>query len=84
VESQFPDWGTPQSSGEQDLSARRPLPATAITWLTVLCLDQQTGKTLWTKMLAVPHQEISPPHSGSPVTDVEHLIVSFSSYGLYC
>jgi outer membrane protein assembly factor BamB len=56
---------------------------------TVLCLDRQTGKTLWTKIARedVPHQEIQPTNShssGSPVTDGEHLIVSFGSYGLYC
>jgi outer membrane protein assembly factor BamB len=56
---------------------------------TVLCLDRRTGKTLWTKTARedVPHQEIQPTNShssGSPVTDGEHLIVSFGSYGLYC
>lgn len=56
---------------------------------TVLCLDRQTGKTLWTKIARedAPHQEIQPTNShssGSPVTDGEHVIVSFGSYGLYC
>ena len=56
---------------------------------TVLCLDRQTGKTLWTRTARedVPHQDIQPTNShssGSPVTDGEHLIVSFGSFGLYC
>jgi hypothetical protein len=56
---------------------------------TVLCLDRQTGNTLWTKVVRqdTPHQEIQPTNShssASPVTDGEHLIVSFGSYGLYC
>jgi outer membrane protein assembly factor BamB len=56
---------------------------------TVLCLDRPTGKTLWTKTARedAPHQEIQPTNShgsGSPVTDGEHVIVSFGSYGLYC
>jgi outer membrane protein assembly factor BamB len=56
---------------------------------TVLCLERQTGKTLWTKVARedTPHQEIQPTNShasGSPVTDGEHLIVSFGSFGLYC
>jgi outer membrane protein assembly factor BamB len=56
---------------------------------TVLCLDRQTGKTLWkiTAREDTPHQEIQPTNShssASPVTDGEHVIVSFGSYGLYC
>jgi outer membrane protein assembly factor BamB len=55
---------------------------------TVLCLDRATGKTLWTKIARedTPHQEIQPTNShasASPVTDGEHLIVSFGSYGLF-
>jgi outer membrane protein assembly factor BamB len=54
-----------------------------------LCLDRHTGRTLWQRIARedVPHQEIQPTNShssGSPVTDGEHVIVSFGSYGLYC
>ena len=68
---------TPAASGERRLA------------FTVLCLDRQTGKTLWSQVARndVPHQEIQPTNShssGSPVTDGEHLIVPFGSYGLYC
>ena len=56
---------------------------------TVLCLDRRNGQTLWEKTARVdsPHQDIQPTNShssGSPVTDGEHLVVSFGSFGLYC
>ena len=56
---------------------------------SILCLDRRTGQTLWKKVARTdtPHQDIQPTNSrssGSPVTDGEHLIVSFGSYGLYC
>jgi outer membrane protein assembly factor BamB len=56
---------------------------------TVLCLDRQTGRTLWEKVARkeVPHQGIQPSNSyssASPVTDGERLYVSFGSHGLYC
>ncbi len=55
----------------------------------VLCLDRNTGKTLWQKVAReqVPHEGHHKDHgfaSASPVTDGEHLIVSFGSRGLYC
>lgn len=56
---------------------------------TVMCLDRRTGQTLWTKTAREdsPHQNIQPTNShasGSPVTDGEHVIVPFGSFGLYC
>ncbi|MBM3839529.1 MAG: hypothetical protein FJ398_16475 [Verrucomicrobia bacterium] len=56
---------------------------------TVLCLDRRSGQTLWKKVARqdAAHQDIQPTNSrssGSPVTDGEHLMVSFGSYGLYC
>jgi outer membrane protein assembly factor BamB len=56
---------------------------------TVLCLDRRTGQTLWAKTAReeAPHQDVQPTNShssGSPVTDGEHVVVSFGSYGLYC
>lgn len=55
----------------------------------ILCVDRQTGKTLWQKTARedAPHQEIQPTNShssGSPITDGERLIVPFGSYGVYC
>jgi len=55
----------------------------------VLCLDRQTGRTLWERIACeeAPHEGHHRNHgyaSASPVTDGEHLIVSFGSRGLYC
>ncbi|MBM3852949.1 MAG: hypothetical protein FJ399_07305 [Verrucomicrobia bacterium] len=56
---------------------------------TVICLDRQTGKTVWEKVACeeAPHEGHHRNHgfaSASPVTDGTHLIVSFGSRGLYC
>ena len=56
---------------------------------TTLCLDRQTGRTVWKKVARTdtPHQDIQPSNShasGSPVTDGELLVASFGSFGLYC
>lgn len=55
----------------------------------VLCLDRNSGKTLWQKVAReqVPHEGHHRDHgfaSASPVTDGEHLFVSFGSRGLFC
>lgn len=55
----------------------------------VLCLDRQTGKTLWQKTVreTVPHEGHHRDHgfaSASPVTDGEHLLAYFGSRGLHC
>jgi len=55
----------------------------------VLCLDRQTGKTLWEKVACeeAPHEGHHRDHgyaSASPVTDGKHLLVSFGSRGLFC
>src|SRR5262245_43201553 len=67
----------PVSNGEKRLA------------FTVLCVDRRTGQTLWSKVARedLPHQAIQPTNShgsGSPVTDGEHVIVPFGSFGLYC
>ena len=54
----------------------------------VLCLDRNTGKTLWTKVVReqVPHEGHHQTHgyaSGSPVTDGKMLYAYFGSRGLY-
>ena len=54
-----------------------------------MCLDRQTGRTLWEKTIRkeIPHEGIQPSNSyssGSPVTDGEHVYSSFGSRGLYC
>ena len=55
----------------------------------LLCVDRATGKERWRKVAReqVPHEGHHRDHgfaSASPVTDGEHLYVSFGSRGLYC
>ena len=55
----------------------------------VVCLDRETGNTLWerTAREAIPHEGHHPSSSFasySPVTDGNHLWVSFGSRGLHC
>jgi len=55
---------------------------------TVISYDRATGKKLWehAPRMQVPHEGHHQDHgfaSASPVTDGEHLIVSFGSFGLY-
>jgi outer membrane protein assembly factor BamB len=55
---------------------------------TVFCYEKATGRQLWkqTAREDQPHQAIQETNShssGSPVTDGEHLIVPFGSFGLY-
>ena len=54
----------------------------------LMSLDRNTGKENWRRVAAtqVPHEGHHRDHgyaSGSPVTDGEHIIVSFGSRGLY-
>jgi outer membrane protein assembly factor BamB len=55
----------------------------------VLCLDRQSGRTLWEDVAAeaVPHEGHHPDGSfasASPSTDGKLLFVSFGSRGVYC
>ncbi|MBC8326305.1 MAG: PQQ-like beta-propeller repeat protein [Verrucomicrobia subdivision 3 bacterium] len=55
----------------------------------VLCLDRQTGKTLWRQVATrrVPHEGAHGDNnfaSASPTTDGERLYCWFSSAGLFC
>jgi outer membrane protein assembly factor BamB len=55
----------------------------------VMCIDRNTGKTLWQKTAAelLPHEghhQTGSFAAGSPVTDGKHVYVSFGSYGLFC
>jgi outer membrane protein assembly factor BamB len=65
-----------------------PKPTTGYEF-TVVALDRSTGKVLWQKAARreVPHEGRHPTNSfasGSPVTDGQHLLVSFGSRGIYC
>jgi outer membrane protein assembly factor BamB len=56
----------------------------------VMCIDRWTGKTIWerTAKTAVPHEGYHRTYgsfaSNSPLTDGNHLYVSFGSRGIYC
>ena len=56
---------------------------------TILCLDRNTGKTLW-NAVAIRRKPSSPIHvknsyaSSTPVTDGRHVYAFFGSEGLYC
>ena len=76
------------SGGTRELSPNVNPPQEFLRFM-VLCLDRQTGRTLWERIACeeAPHEGHHRNHgyaSASPVTDGEHLIVSFSSRGLYC
>lgn len=61
-----------------------------VPWkFSVLCLDRNTGKTIWEKTAIeeIPHEGHHPTNSYasySPVTDGELLWVSFGTRGLFC
>lgn len=55
----------------------------------VMCIDRNTGKTVWSHTAAevVPHEghhQTGSFASSSPVTDGENLYVSFGSRGIFC
>jgi outer membrane protein assembly factor BamB len=65
------------------------LPVTHKHKFIALAVDRSSGKIVWQKMLreALPHEQghqTGSLASASPVTDGEHLIVNFGSFGLYC
>jgi outer membrane protein assembly factor BamB len=69
-------------------SSRRSEKQTEKYQFLVLCLDRNTGKTLWQKTAceAVPHEGHHPNHgyaSASPVTDGQWLFAYFGSRGLH-
>ena len=62
---------------------------TEVYQFVVLCLDRQTGKTLWQKVATeeVPHEGHHQDHgfaSASPVTDGKLVLAYFGSRGLHC
>ncbi|MFQ5417616.1 MAG: PQQ-binding-like beta-propeller repeat protein [Myxococcota bacterium] len=64
-------------------------PVTRRQEFAVLAIDRLSGKTLWKRILrkGLPHagaHKTGTLASASPVTDGEHLLVSFGSQGLYC
>ncbi len=88
------DW---QRDGRSIYSAQRAgrsqgesyLPADKRQRFVIIAYDRGTGRTLWERTLnkEQPHEGIHPTNtwaSGSPVTDGEHLVAFFGSWGLYC
>ena len=62
---------------------------TEIYQFVILCLDRNTGKTLWQKIAReeVPHEGHHPDHtyaSASPLTDGTLVFAYFGSRGLHC
>ncbi len=83
------DANAPQQRRGGGSSMGGPTPDEAYQFM-LICLDRQTGKTLWQK---VPREEI--PHEGyrpgegsfastSPITDGQHVYACFGSRGLHC
>ena len=65
------------------------LPVTHKHKFVALAVDRASGKIVWQKTLreALPHEQghqTGSLASASPVTDGEHVIVNFGSFGLYC
>jgi outer membrane protein assembly factor BamB len=69
------------------LSTPKP---TAPYQFVLICLDRQTGKTLWQQVAReeVPHEGHHPTDgnfaNSSPVTDGQHVFAYFGSRGLHC
>lgn len=63
---------------------------TEVYQFVLMCLDRQTGKTLWQRICTeqVPHEGHHRADgtyaSNSPVTDGKHIIAYFGSRGMYC
>ena len=65
-----------------------PAPKAALEF-RLICLDRETGEIIWerTAIEAIPHEGHHPTGtfaSYSPITDGEHVWVSFGSRGLHC
>jgi outer membrane protein assembly factor BamB len=76
----------PPPPGSQGMSTSAP---TTIHQFVVLCLDRESGRTIWrrTAVEAVPHEGHHRSHgfaSASPATDGKRLIASFGSRGIFC
>lgn len=77
---------SPRRRGRRRLSLPAP---TRPYQFVVLCLDRDTGKTVWQSVVSkqVPHEGHHRTHgfaSGSPTTDGRHVYASFGSRGIYC
>jgi outer membrane protein assembly factor BamB len=79
--------GRPRRGGGMGMGGEKP---TEFYQFTLLCLDRQTGKILWQKIVReeVPHEGFRPNEgsfaSSSPMTDGKSVYAYFGSHGLYC
>ncbi len=81
--------GGPGGPGGRDGGFGRSQKPTEEYQFMILCLDRNTGKTLWQKVArdTVPHegtQQNNTFASASPVTDGKLVLAFFGSRGLYC
>lgn len=72
--------------GGRGMGSARP---TEVHQFVLMCIDRQTGKTLWQRVAReeVPHEGHHRDHSfasHSPVTDGQHVYAWFGSRGLHC
>jgi len=75
--------------GRRGRRGRRSAPPQTVHEFSVYCLGRDSGQINWQTTLnaAVPHEGHHGTNtyaSGSPVTNGEHLFVSFGSFGIYC
>lgn len=79
---------TPKKVEAKSKSAPKERPRN-LHQFVVLCLDRNSGRTLWQRVAAetVPHQRhhnTSSHVASSPITDGRHVYFSFGSRGVYC
>ena len=78
--------GGRRPGGGRGFGSQKP---TEVHKFILTCLDRKSGKTIWTKTAteSVPHEGHHRDHgfaSASPVTDGEHVYVSYGSRGVFC
>jgi outer membrane protein assembly factor BamB len=79
----------PAAKGGKGKLGATPAPTEPYQYI-LLCLDRDSGKTVWRKVAKqeVPHEGHRAPESSfataSPITDGEHVISFFGSRGVFC
>ena len=79
----------PPAQGRRRRIGRQSAPLDTVFQYIVLCLDRNSGETLWQRVATeeVPHEGHHRDHgyaSGSPTTDGRLLYASFGSRGIFC
>ncbi len=83
------DTGKPSQKPDPAADHRQDQAPDTLHQFIVLCLDRQSGKEKWRKVVAelVPHSGAHRDHfyaSASPITDGKHVWAHFGSRGTYC